>query len=364
MADSLDQFIRTIKVFYEQKMSMLEGGKQGIDQLLFGIDDMDESANFAIDSLVRNPYGVSFRKRGEQSHVRPYSPGTGNIYEIPRASEKTPITEYLRDSVVAGIESTSGWATHNGRLIKQIVDEHVAAHTATRWKLAIDTIRTGAYSPLGIGGEDIGIEIDFSRDATCDTTYDFTATGSSIDFALKKMYDVYRTQGGNIGNLCVIMGSRWQQELEQDSDVIEKMQANVANQVLSLNMMPPELQNTQDLYVIGRYRPSGVSAPIWILSYVPQNQYVAYNGATAADFIPETECLMFGLGAQRYRVFRGVDALNDNGTVTRAVGEVVFDSYTEKDPIAEFVRSQTRVAYIPGNADHTIRSTGSFEEES
>ena len=364
MADTLDQFIRTIKVFYEQKLNMLQGGKQGIDQLLFGVDDMDESANFAIDSLVRNPYAISFRKRGEQSHVRPYTAGTGNIYEVPRASEKTPITEYLRDSVVAGIESTSGWVTHNGRLIKQIVDEHVAAHTVTRWKLAIDTIRTGSFTPLGIGGEDIGEEIDFSRDATCEVTYDFTAAGSTIDFALKEMYDAMRANGAGISNLCVILGARWQQELEIDSDVLEKMQANTANQVISLNMMPPELNNTQDLYVIGRYRPSGVVAPIWILAYVPTQKYVAYNGATAAEFMPEDEAIMFGLGDQRYRVFRGVDALSDNGMVTRAVGEIVFDSYTEKDPISEFVRSQTRIAMVPGNVNHTVRSSGQFEQES
>ena len=59
-------------------------------------------------------------------------------------------------------------------------------------------------------------------------------------------------------------------------------------------------------------------------------------------------------------VGRGIDALNDSGGKIRVSGEVVFDTYVSFDPVAEFLRSQARIAFIPGNVDRTGRSTGTF----
>ena len=64
----------------------------------------------------------------------------------------------------------------------------------------------------------------------------------------------------------------------------------------------------------------------------------------------------------RYRVFRGVDALDGNGKAVRTVGEIVFDSFNTKDPVTELVRSQTRFAMVPGNVNRTAQSTGTFSE--
>ena len=92
MADTLDKFTRTLKKLYEETGNMLLGSKKGIDQFLFDIDDMDTSANFALDQLIVNPEAVAFRHPDEESHVRKYSTGSGKIYEVPHASEKTPIS--------------------------------------------------------------------------------------------------------------------------------------------------------------------------------------------------------------------------------------------------------------------------------
>jgi len=70
--------------------------------------------------------------------------------------------------------------------------------------------------------------------------------------------------------------------------------------------------------------------------------------------------IMFSLNSTRYKVQRGVDVLGIDGRSTRAVGDVVFDEYTDKDPIVTYIRSQARYAFIPAMVNHTARQTGMF----
>jgi len=362
MADTLDKFTRTLKRLYEEKGNMLLGGKKGIDQFLFDIDDMDESANFALDQLIVNPEAVTFRQKDEQSHIREYKAGSGTIYEVPHASEKTPISEALRDAVVAGIESTGSFSTKHAKMVQNIINQHVAAHTITRWKTAIDTIRTGIFTPLGIGGKSLGLEINFNRDASLSITYDFTEVGADINEALYELIAAYRAQGGSYDNMCIIMGRKWLKEFSTDTTVIEYMKANAANQIVMQSIMPPELFNTQGLMMMARYLVPGEIQPVYICAFEPRYKYIAYPDATAADFMPEDEAVIFSIGDDRYRVFRGVDALDGNEKAVRTVGEIVFDSFNTKDPVTELIRSQTRVAFVPGNINRTARSAGTFSE--
>lgn len=365
MADTLDKFTRRVKSFYEEVSNRLMAGKIGVDQFLFNTSDIDaDSSAFALDTLVVNPHGVSFRRRGEQSIVRAYEPGIGMIYEVPRSSEKTPITEVLRDAVIAGGESTEAFSSKEARMVNQILTQHTVGHTVTRWKLAIDVIRTGKFSPTGFGGADLGLEIDYGRDASLDMTYDFTAAGATINKALRALYDGYRAMGGNPENMCMILGAKWLQYFEEDNDVIEYMKANTSNVIVMRDMIPANLLNTQGLYLAARYRIPGTLTPVNICGFSPENQFVAYKGAAEADFFPEDEAVVFSSGATRYRVIRGVDVLDDMGRAMRAAGEIVFDSYTESDPVATYMRSQARYAFVPGNVDHTARSTGAFPAES
>ena len=362
MADTLNTVLRTVKKLYEEIGGQLNQGKQGIDKLLFGEIDIDDSANFALDRYIKNPHGIVFRKSGEGSVIRPYSPGVGDVYEVPISSEKTAITEKLRDSVVAGIESTAGATQSYMKMVSDIFKDHLGGHNSTKWFLSLQTVRTGKYSPYGIDGNDLALEIDFSRDAGNDITYDFTDASASIDSALRAMYTVYRAQNGPKNNLAVILGADWLEELETDSDVLEKMTANTANEVIALNMMPPELNNTYGLYVVGRYRPAGMVAPLWILAYEPDAQFVQYEGATAQDYMPSDEAVMFSVGGARYSIYRGVEAVTESGRIQRVAGEVVFDGFISTDPVAEYIRSITRFAFVPGNVNHTVRSTGTFSD--
>lgn len=362
MAGTLGIVTRTSKVLYERISNTLRAGRQGIDKLIFSIPDMDTSAEFAIDSLIVSPWGVSFRNAGEQSAVREYKPGTGKILEVPRTSEKTPITEGLRDSVIAGIEETSSQSMHQVKLLNDILKQHESAHYQTKCKLAIDVIRTGIFSPLGLGGNSLGLEYNYGRESSQNKTYDFTAAGADIDTALGELYDAYRLLGANPSNIVAILGDQWLKEFEEDTSVLAKMQNNPLNLTVESRMVPPELMNTQDLYLVGRYRIPGKATPIWICTYSPEDKYTGYKGATATAFFPTDEAVMFGLGAQRYRVFRGVDVLDDAGKAQRVVGDLVFDSYTTEDPVQTWLRSSTRYQYVPGNINHTARSTGTFSE--
>lgn len=361
---SLEKFTRTAARFYEERGNILEGGKLGIDRFLFNIDDIDTAADFRLDSLIVNPHGVAFRHRDEQSHVREYETGSGTVYEVPHVSEKTPISERLRDAVVAGIESTAGMGIHEQRRVTQIIDQHSAAHTATRWKIALDTIRTGIFSPKGLNGQDIGLEIDFSRDASLTITYDFTAVGATIDAALKALYDAYVAMGGSMQEVCIIAGAQWLQKFQSDEDVLERMKANTANVLVRQNLMPPELRNTQGLFLVADYLIPGTLQPIYLCGYQPRYEFIAYKGATATAFMPTDEAVIFSVSDPRYRVFRGVDALSGGGQKVRTAGEIVFDGFVSQDPVTEFLRSQTRFAVVPGNVNRTGRSTGTFETES
>lgn len=362
MADTLDQFLRTSKRLYEEIKNELKAGKQGIDKFLFPIEDMSTSANFTLDRYVITPYGIVYRHPDEQAHVRPYQPGTGTIYEVPRASEKTPISEQLRDSVVAGIESTADFNQHHVKMLADIIRDHTVGHEITRWKRAIDVIRTGIFYALGIDGESIGLDVNFSRNAAQDITYDFTASGATIDKAFAAIYARGDAYGMSKDGRVVILGSDWLGEFQGDAGVLDKIMANNQNIIVQQNMTPPELQNTQGLYLIGQYLPEGCVSPLWICSFSPDNQYVGYKGATAADFLPSDEALLISLNSPRYRVYRGVDALDGSGNIQRVVGELVFDNYVEKDPPTEFFRSQTRNIFVPADINKTVRSTGTFDE--
>lgn len=366
MIGALDLFTRTVKKYYEKYGNMLEAGKQGIDTFLFAQDDLDTVANFTLDKLVVNPQAVSFRKRGEQAHVRPYEPGVGTVYPASYIAEKTTITEEMLDSVVAGIESTSGFSAHETKIISDIMKHHTIGHLVTRWKNAIDVIRTGKFTPLGIGGVDIGEEIDFSRDASLDITYDFTAAGATIGEALFDLYTAYVGMNGNPDGICIICGTDWIKKFQTDADVLDYMKANTANVLVEQSINPPSFVNVQGLYQVAKYLIPGTLTPVYILGYKPRYKFLRTEGGTEEEFMPTDEAVIFSMNDNiaRTRVFRGVNALSDGGKRIRTVGEIVFDGFTEKDPVSDVLRSQTRYSFIANDINETGRSTGTFPTES
>jgi len=362
MIGALDLFTRTAKRYYEKYGNLLEPGKQGIDTFLFSTDDMDTVANFTLDKLIVNPEAVTFRNKNEQSHVRPYVPGVGTVLPASHISEKTAIDENLRDSVVAGVESTTGFSAHETKLLSDIMTHHIVGHTVSRWKNAIDVIRTGKFTPLGIAGVDIGEEIDFSRDASLDVTYDFTVSGATIDEALFELYSAYIDINGNPDGICILCGTDWIKKFQTDSDVMERMKANTANVLVEQSINPPAFNNVQGMYQIAKYLIPGTLTPVYILGYKPRYKFIRSRGGTAEEFMPTDEALIFSMNdnISRLRVFRGVDALDAGGARIRTVGELIIDGFVENDPVTDVLRSQTRYSFIASDINETGRSTGTF----
>ena len=352
-----DLITRTASRLYEER-HLIEG--PGIDTLLFATPDDDLSANMRLDRYISSPYGMSYRNKTNQSIIRHFAPGTTELIEVPRASEKTPIDEELREAVAAGSEPTDSQAMQMAKNVDQIVGDHVEGHNMTKWKQAIDVVRTGIFSARGTGGADLGLDYDHGRAVGGALTYDFTAGGATMNEALVNISLRLDATGTPKGSRAVIMGATWLSEWGADTGIIEIMKANSVNQLLAQKMFEEKFGNVNGLYVVAQYRPVGSLAPLWILSFEPGVEYVAYSGATPAPFVPDVEVVGFSLLDKTFNIKRGVDAFDDNHKVQRVVGDMTFDSYAENDPITQFVRSQTRHIYVYGNINHTLKSTGTF----
>lgn len=352
-----DLVTRTIKRAYEERKL---GNGKGIDELLFGISDEDISAAFRLDRYISTPYGMAYRNADNQSVVRHFKPGTTELIEVPRASEKTPIDEELRDQVAVGVEASAGAMQSLIKNVDQIMGDHLEGHKMTKWKQAIDVVDTGVFPARGVTGGDLGLDYDHGRDAGNSITYDFTAGGATMDEALTNISDVLNGQNAPQGERFCLMGSNWRDAYSTDSTLLERAKANQDNPLLAQQRFSQKYGEVEGLYILGLYRPPGATAPMWILDFTPGTDYIAYEGATATPWVGANDCIFGSFNDKRYNIKRGVDAFDGNSKVVRVVGDMVVDKFSETDPITEFVRSQTRHIYIAGNINHTGKSVGTF----
>ena len=115
----IETITRGLKKSYEE--FKLQETQRGIDKLLFPTQDIDTSAGFLLDRLIDTPFGIVYRDKDNQSHVMPYRPGNGTLYDIPISSEKTPVDEELRDAVISGIEANGAYSQHAVKLVNDIM---------------------------------------------------------------------------------------------------------------------------------------------------------------------------------------------------------------------------------------------------
>jgi len=351
---------RAVTRLYKEKAMLNEDGTIGIETLLFNTPDDDISAAFSLDKLISNPYGIAYRNSSNQSVIRHYEPGTNLMVTVPRASEKTPIDEVLRDTVAAGHEATDSQLEQMAANVMNIVEGHAEGHNMTKARQALDVYRTGIFVARGVLGGDLGLDYDFGREAGGSITYDFTAGGANMNEAILQIQQRLDSRNTPKQNRFAILGQDWQSEFGNDSGIIEYMKANAANQIIEQRMFAERFGNVNGLYVIAHYKPVGSTSDIWLLSYDPGVEYVQYKGATPEPFVPDDEVLAGSLNDRSYNVKRGVDVYDENGKVARVVGDLAVDSFTEKDPITTLVRAQARHFYVMGNINHTVKSVGTF----
>lgn len=350
---ALETLLRTGRILYEEKY--LKGQTQ-LFQAIFKEEDADTSASVLLDEYIESEYAVAYRDQNNQAHVRNYSPGSGTLYEVPVASEKTIIDEALRDAAVEGTEATSGFNTAQMRKTDKIINGHSLAHTMTKNKQAIDMLRTGVFYAKGIDAKDIGKNEDFARDAGNELLADFSSV--SIDAALTAINAQLDAQGCPDGNRAVLLGQSWRTKLQSDTTVLTKMQANTANVLVEQTINPPIWNGVEGLRWLGRYLPAGSLVPLDLFGYNPGFLYKDKRGAAGEAWIPATEAVAWSFDSPTWRVYRGVDVVNGD-MIERAVGEIVFDDFVSNDPVAENLRSTTRHMFLFGNINHTVRSTGS-----
>lgn len=360
MAAGLEVFTRGAKAAYNERSLVLMNGKQGIDQLLFPTLDADTSSSFLLDRYISSPYGVVYRNLDNQSVIRKFRNGEGQLIKPPIASEKTPIDEELSDVVVSGQEPTASQVDQMEAMLGRVAGDHVEAHNMTKWKQALDVVRQSEFEANGKNGADLGLSISYTRATGNSLTYDFTAGGATMVEALNNAQTQLRDNNMPMSRNIVIMGKNWLDNFATDSDIIEIRKANNENVIVSAQMEAPELLNTHGLVLHSILRGANMVAPMWICSFSPGSQYVAYEDATAAPWVPDNDAIFCSLDDRRWKVTRGMKAYTDGGRVQRVTGDVVVDSYSDEDPITEFIRSQTRHCFIPGNANHTAKSTGTF----
>lgn len=347
------------KKFYE-RTKLTEQGKKQLWQFLFPEEDIDTASDFLLDQLITNTYGVSYRTRDMQSNVREYQAGKGTVITPPRASEKTPVTEKLRDAVVAGMNGNDGATEQASRLMDNIAKQHISAFNMTKNRQALDVFVEGEFFARGTDGVDLDLDIDFGRSGSVEKTYDFTAVGATFSDAVSEVQAALLSAGSSVANMFAIIGSSWREKYAADTALRDWQKANQAQMLYDMQNVPAEFSNVEGLTVLGRAHIEGLIQPVWILDYTPGTLYRDKKGEAGEAFIAATKAIFGSLGDMRYSVKRGVDALDGSGKAIRSVGDIVFDEFTEKDPVATWIRGQSRHCFVPGDVNTTAVSVGTF----
>lgn len=353
----MELLTRTAKRLYEERHLLSENG---IDKLMFRELDIDTSSSILLDRYVKTPYAASYINPGNQSIIREFEAGSGQLLTPPRISEKTPIDEELEDAVATGVEPTAGDMASIIKNVDYITKDFIEAFNMTKWKQAIDVIREGIFVAHGVRDQDLGLSLDLGRHANLgNLTADFAPTaGGSVRLALQNIIEELRAQGTPLDGLVTIMGRSWLTLYANDAAIREMRQNNTANELVQSNIEAQLLNNTYGLYVIDRLRDPASLAPVWICSFSPGVQYKPSRILGATPWIPDDEMIMFSLADSTYRILRGIRAFNNSGTRVRVAGEMVLDSFYDNDPIRLNIRAQSRHLYAYGNINHTARMTG------
>ena len=353
-----DLITRTAKRYYEE-VYLQNIGAQFFNKI-FGIPDESTTAAFTLDKFTSSPFALTYRQKDGQSRVTQYTAGSSTTVEPPIASRKTPLSEDILDSVAAGVEADGGYGPNEAQQVNQILRDHVGGLNMLKNKQAIDVLQYGYFYALGPEGADVGLNITFGRDAGNSLTYDFTDAAATITAAFVEAQAQMIAMGTPYQDQVVVLGSDWQTEFTTDATVLAFMQNNAMNQLMVAQMAPPELLGIEGLFVLGQYRSAGMLAPLWVTAYAPPIAYVKDEGETSEPYVPTTNAIFFSLADTRYKINRGVNALDDMGQRVRLVGDLVIDRYSENDPVTEFIRTSTRHCFVPANIDHTVYTVGTF----
>ncbi|MEM9423617.1 MAG: hypothetical protein AAF975_02365 [Spirochaetota bacterium] len=355
---SIQTLTRAAQVAYAETLGSERGPE--IDQVLFPAVDISPAAEIELDQYLHGAAVMRVRTSGSPANTREIQAGTRTTHTPPIHGEKVMIDETLRDQAIAGVPASNWQATMEARVNRIIggPDGFVESWLMARRHAAVQYLETGKIALHDFAAQSYE-EFDFGRAADNAFNWDFSTSGNNFDGAVKKAYEAARTAYCPTDGLCLLLGRKWQERFDTEAEVIKKREATQATELVQLNMQPPRLQNVEGLSIIARYRVAGVSLPFWVLTYEPMLPFKRSPEAAPTSYVGDDKLLFFSLKSGGYRFYRGVDYLDGAQNIQRAAGGLVIDSFTEKDPIAEVIRAQSRFFYMPSNVDHTVCVSGS-----
>lgn len=354
-------YTRAVRKAFEKRIAFNpRNGKKQLWQALFPEQDVSKSASFNLDRLLYKTFGVTYRQKDQQSNVRIYSAGEGLFIIPPRASEKTPISEELRDAIAVGMEGNEDDAMNMLQISSNISDQHVSGHQMTKNYQALQVFSTGKFVARGSGGTDLSLDIDFSRAGGNATTYDATAVGAKFSEAARAAKQILLDAGAAGDVFFCLAGKNWLNFYRKDTELQAWNQANPLVAFNESQNPPMEFENVDGLVLKGAAHVDGDVETLWVFDYRPGTLYRDSESAAGSAFIGDSEILFGCLGDRRFAVMRGVDCLDSTNTTVREVGEIVFDDFRENDPVTDFIRSQSRHVFVPADVNTTVKITGTF----
>jgi hypothetical protein len=315
------------------------------------------ASSVPVDLFTDTPESMRVIKQGEPSITVPYVPGKSQVFTPDISSEKTPVDQQLFDSRLFGRDPQEV-ADQYGYLIRRILNGptgFVNRKNMSKNKSTIDVLREGKFLQYDKNGN-LTTGLDYGRDASLDTTYDFNVTGANIDKNLNRDWKLLQAQGCPTSNMLVIMGDQYLERFQTDSVITDKL---IAYDGSFINLIPERWRNVHGLGIIGRYRPNGSLVTFTIASYSPQYQF-SVAGSTPGPYIPTDEYVMFDMSGPRTQVNTGilVHTNRAQGLTEGVAGDLVITDAYQDDPVIKWVVGKFRTAFFL-HPNHTLRCTGS-----
>jgi len=245
-------------------------------------------------------------------------------------------------------------------MIGQITKTHVAAINMTKNKQALDVFLEGEFRARGSNDADLNMDIDYSRDDSLSFTYDTKPTTASVGATLSAALGELSKFSAPLDEVIVLLGGKWIAHIARDSDIQRSQAFNLQNVLTATSLLPENVQNTEGLKLLAMYRGLDMITGVSLCAYTPRVPYTVPGADASTPYIPDDKMIVLSMQSNRYRINRGIDIFDPSGNSQVVAQEIAPDTYTTPDPIIDYIRSQSRHAFVPANINHTAVITGLF----
>ena len=339
MAGEVLTLSRAMKILYEEGRVPLAD----IIKALFPQVKTYDTEEIPMDRVIPKRILARYREKGGASNILAYTPGKGYFYTPPNLDESTPVDEKLAAAVIAGLEANAPAEARITKLVSEILLQHDDAMTRTIVKQVFDICINGKFQPVGKGGVAIGEPFDFERNTGNTIKKDYS--GKAIE-QLTDAYDQYVKMHGPQGRLFAIVGSSVLSALEDD----DKFRKALELQALHAGVTYLTGENTVFAHITEMKIP-GRAARFELFSF---NEDYENEAGESVQYMNSKGLIFSSFNAPRMQLYGGVFIIDSNQKSRIMEGQMVTDSFVQKNPDAYIVRSQSRPLLVPGNVNHIV----------